>query len=313
MKLILDLDTGVDDAMAIAYALGHPKGELLAITTIFGNVCVDVATRNSLTMLDLFNHPEIPVYEGLSSPIGTESYAPSEDGIEFHGVNGVGDIDIDFSTRTKEAMSAVDYMIEAIEKYDDLTIVATGPLTNIASLIERRPDLNNRYKLVIMGGALTVPGNVTPFAEANIFIDPIAAKQVFESSQEVTMVGLDVTLRTLLTSEENNKFRAYGKVGTLFADMIDYYINAYHGTDTKGCALHDPLAVGIALEPELAKTYSLYMTTETEGLSSGRTIGIRLKIGEPNPNVHACLEVDVDAYMNQFMACMERVLKKEAA
>lgn len=312
MKLILDLDTGIDDAMAIAYACGHPDAELIGITTTFGNVKVEEATRNSLTILDLLGYSKIPVCEGAVAPLGSDDYAPQDGSVLFHGVNGLGEVDFNFSKRLKDSRSAVDFISEAIEKYGhDLTLVLTGPLTNLAQLLRTRKDLAGKFNVVLMGGALTVMGNMNPFAEANIYVDPLAAKEVFESAQPMTMVGLDVTMKTLLTKTETAQFRSLNKRGELFADMIDYYIDAYMTYDQiAGCALHDPLAVGIALEPTLAKVHAMHLTVETEGVSAGRTIGLHDKVNALNPNVKVCLDVNVDVYMKQFMEILSKVLTK---
>lgn len=312
MKLILDLDTGIDDAMAIAYACGHPDAELIGITTTFGNVKVEDATRNSLTILDLFNHSEVPVYQGMSCPYGHDSYTPEGGSVNFHGKNGLGEVDVKFSSRTKEDQHAVDFIIDSIEKYgQDLTLVPTGPLTNLAEVLKKREDLIGKFNVVLMGGALTVPGNCNLFAEANIFVDPLAAKEVFESRQPITMVGLDVTLKTLLTKKDTEQFRKINEAGRIFADIIDFYIDAYFKYDgLNGCALHDPLAVGIAIEPELAKVHEMYMTVETKGPSAGRTIGIHHKVGAPDPNVKVCLDVDADTYMKKYMDILSAVLAK---
>lgn len=312
MKLILDLDTGIDDAMAIAYACGHPDAELIGITSIFGNVKVEDATRNSLTILDLFNHSEVPVYQGVGCPYGHDSYVPDKGSVLYHGKNGLGEVDIKFSSRKKEDQHAIDFIIESIEKYgQDLTLVPTGPLTNLAEVLKKREDLIGKFKVVLMGGALTVPGNTNQFTEANIYADPLAAKAVFESGQPITMVGLDVTLKTLLTKNDTEKFRKINEAGKLFADIVDYYIDIYEKYDClNGCALHDPLAVGIALEPELAKVHEMYLTVETEGLSAGRTIGVHHKLNDTDPNVKVCLDVDADTYMKKYMDILTAVLAK---
>ena len=312
MKLILDLDTGIDDAMAIAYACAHPDAELIGITTTFGNVKVEDATRNSLTILDYLGHPEIEVFEGAAAPIGSDSYTPEGGSVVFHGVYGLGEVDFKFSKRVKSEKTAVEFISEAIEKYgQELTLVPTGPLTNLAELLNKRKDLIGKFKVVLMGGALTVPGNTNLFAEANIYADPQAAKQAFESSQPITMVGLDVTLKTLLTKADTAQFRKLSQAGSLFADMIDYYIDAYLKYDNlNGCALHDPLAVGIAIEPTLAKVHQMHLTVETEGPSAGRTIGNHQRVNAPDPNVKVCLDVDAKAYMITFMELLSSALTK---
>lgn len=155
-----------------------------------------------------------------------------------------------------------------------------------------------------MGGALTVPGNVSPVAEANINQDPHAADQVFESHLNITMVGLDVTLRALLTKNETAQWRSLKtEAGKKFADIVDYYIDVYKITSPHlhGCALHDPLAVGVALDPSLVSTLDLNMFVDTTKEMWGRTIGDPARLTDKNPNVTVALTVDQDKYLARFM------------
>ncbi|KFN89536.1 inosine-uridine preferring nucleoside hydrolase [Tetragenococcus muriaticus 3MR10-3] len=148
-------------------------------------------------------------------------------------------------------------------------------------------------QIVIMGGALTIPGNVSPFAEANISQDPEAAKLLFESGSPIIMAGLDVTMRSILTQKDTQKWRQISKVGEKYADIVDYYIHIHDETapTVKGCPLHDPSAIAAIIHPELFDMLPLAMTVETEGPSVGRTIGITEKIREKTPNVKTCINV----------------------
>ena len=242
-KLILDLDTGIDDALAIAYALGSPEAELIGITATYGNVLMDRSVRNSLAVLDILGASSVPVHPGLPHSSTTEDFSVQEISAFIHGRNGVGEVDIAPSPRSAEATGAVDFIIEASHRYgDELVYIPTGPLTNLAAALEKDPGLAGRLRVVLMGGALTVSGNVSPWAEANISQDPDAADAVFRSGIDATMIGLDVTLQTLLTYEQTRRWRELGTpAGAFLADMTDYYIKAYETTapGLGGCGLHD--------------------------------------------------------------------------
>ena len=227
-KLILDLDTGIDDALAIAYALGSPEAELIGITATYGNVLMDRSVRNSLAVLDILGASSVPVHPGLPHSSTTEDFSVQEISAFIHGRNGVGEVDIAPSPRSAEATGAVDFIIEASHRYgDELVYIPTGPLTNLAAALEKDPGLADRLKVVLLGGALSVSGNVSPWAEANISQDPDAADAVLRSGIDATMIGLDVTLQTLLTREQTRRWRELGTpAGAFLADMTDYYIKA---------------------------------------------------------------------------------------
>lgn len=306
-KMILDLDTGIDDALAIAYAVASPEVDLIGITGTYGNVLMEDGVQNALKLLNLFNKTEVPVFKGLPHASHKDNFDVLEVSSFIHGENGIGDIELEKPSREPEAQSAVDFILEACDKYQkDLVIVATGPMTNLAAAIDQDLDrLKQAREIVIMGGALTVPGNVSPFAEANISQDPPAADKLFKSGLPITMVGLDVTLRTLLTYEETKNWRKLGtESGQKMADMVDYYIKAYETTSPEldGCALHDPLAVALAIQPHMADYLPLHMQVETEGVSAGRTIGDTERLNDPSPNVRVAVQVDTEKFLVEFLA-----------
>lgn len=303
--LILDLDTGIDDALAIAYALGSPEIELVGITSTYGNVLMEDSVRNSLAVLDLLGATDVPVLPGLPHATAAEGFAVMDVSAFIHGRNGVGEVDVAPSPRSAGKADAVDFLIEASRRHgDDLVYVPTGPLTNLAAALERDPGLVGRLHVVLMGGALTVPGNVNPCTEANINQDPEAADAVFRSGIDATMIGLDVTLQTLLTREHTRRWRDLGtRAGTFFADMTDYYIRAYETTapGLGGCGLHDPLAVGAAVDPTLVTTFPVNLKVDTDGPTRGRTIGDIDRLGDAHKTSRAALGVDVDRFLEEFM------------
>ena len=315
-KMILDLDTGVDDALAIAYALADPEVDLIGIVSSYGNNLLDVCAENSLKLLELLGHTDIPVFKGLPHSCTTEHFDVMQVSKDIHGDNGIGDVELPAPSRALEEQSGVDFYIEAAHKYGkDLIIIPTGPMTNLAAALKKDPEIADLIgNVTFMGGALTVEGNVTPVAEANINQDPKAADEVMKSNLPLTMVGLDVTLRTLLTKNETKQWRELGTAsGKAFADITDFYIDAYYNLDIdkRGCALHDPLAVGVGIDPSFVSTISLFMkVVYQEGPYYGRTIGDNAKLNDPNPNVKVAVNVDKERYLKAFMDHLTTLFKE---
>ncbi|WP_218046797.1 nucleoside hydrolase [Limosilactobacillus reuteri] len=315
-KMILDLDTGVDDALAIAYALADPEVDLIGIVSSYGNNLLDVCAENSLKLLELLGHTDIPVFKGLPHSCTTDHFDVMQVSKDIHGDNGIGDVELPAPSRALEEQSGVDFYIEAAHKYSkDLIIIPTGPMTNLAAALKKDPEIANLIgNVTFMGGALTVEGNVTPVAEANINQDPKAADEVMKSNLPLTMVGLDVTLRTLLTKNETKQWRELGTAsGKAFADITDFYIDAYYNLDIdkRGCALHDPLAVGVGIDPSFVSTISLFMkVVYQEGPYYGRTIGDNAKLNNPNPNVKVAVNVDKERYLKAFMDRLNKLFKE---
>ena len=281
-KLILDLDTGVDDALA------------------------EQGVRNALAITELLGHPEVKVYKGIPHSEATDGFEVLEISKFIHGNNGIGDVDIPDSTREAETEPAVDFIIDAVKTYGkDLVYVPTGPMTNIAAAIRKAPEIKDKIgKIVLMGGALTVCGNVNCCVEANISQDPDAADYLFRSGAPATMVGLDVTLQTLLTYKETQQWRDLNtKAGDFLADMTDFYIKAYETTSPHlgGCGLHDPLAVGVAVDPTLVTTLPINLQVDVEGPTRGRTIGDNTRLNDPVKTMQAAVGVDVPRFLNEFM------------
>lgn len=315
-KMILDLDTGVDDALAIAYALADPEVDLIGIVSSYGNNLLDVCAENSLKLLELLGHTDIPVFKGLPHSCTTDHFDVMQVSKDIHGDNGIGDVELPAPSRALEEQSGVDFYIEAAHKYGkDLIIIPTGPMTNLAAALKKDPEIADLIgNVTFMGGALTVEGNVTPVAEANINQDPKAADEVMKSNLPLTMVGLDVTLRTLLTKNETKQWRELGTAsGKVFADITDFYIDAYYNLniDKRGCALHDPLAVGVGIDPSFVSTISLFMKViYQEGPYYGRTIGDNAKLNDPNPNVKVAVNVDKERYLKAFMDRLNKLFKE---
>lgn len=294
MKMILDLDTGIDDAFALAYAIAHPDIELIGVTGTYGNVTIEQGMANTRALLKLLGQPDIPVYAGVE----IQGFVVSEASARIHGTNGVGEVDI-AADNAESAGEAVDFLIESAAKYgEDLVVVPTGAQTTIAKALEKDETLRG-IRMVTMGGALTVPGNVSPAAEANISQDPVSSNSVYQLAEDMTMVGLDVTMQTQLTRAEADSWRGTA-AGDAFADMAGYYIDAYQENNPHmdGCALHDPLAVAVAVDPDLVDCLILPLQVDTECPTVGRTIG-RWDGSEVETRV--AVGVDVDAFVPDFI------------
>lgn len=307
-KLILDLDTGIDDTLALLYALASPEAELIGIAGTFGNVSVETGVANDLALLELFGRPDIPVFAGIDHPSWADSFSVMPESRRFHGRNGTGDVEIPARARTQaQTQSAVDFIVDAVRAMspEDLIVIPTGASTNIAAALEAAPDTVGRACIVMMGGSLTQPGNVTPFAEANIMQDPEASSKLFAAGAQITMIGLDVTTQVKLSREQAEAYRATGTAtGTFLSDMLAYYIDVTeeaHPTGVPGCNLHDPLAVAAALDPSLIDTFSCDIMVETEGAGRGRTIGDPARVTCPSGRTQVALAVDAQRFVERFM------------
>ena len=302
-KIILDVDTGIDDALAIGYAVRSSDVELLGLTTCFGNVFLEKATRNTLYVLELLE-ADVPVVPGADRTFSGQDKETETTAI--HGEDGLGNTQPPEMNVQQKALAkhASEFIVEQVTLYpNEVTLIFVGPLTNLALSLKRDPGIVDLVdRVVIMGGAVTVPGNVTPVAEANIYADPEAAQYVFESGLPITLVGLDVTMRTLLSQEEVQQWREKDtRLSRFFADMTDFYIGAYKkfNPGIKGCALHDPLAVGVVIDPTFVETKPMAIRVDLEGEATGRTVPDETTGSQPNVDV--CLHVEADRFLEHFL------------
>ncbi|HET7414014.1 MAG TPA: nucleoside hydrolase [Pararhizobium sp.] len=270
-KVILDTDPGIDDAMAIAYAVAHPAIELLALTTIFGNVAVHEATRNALLLLDYLGSTA-EVAEGESRPLAIPPNKPS---YEVHGANGFGGIEIPASARKPSSLTAADYLIEKTREHPgEITICAVGPLTNLARALERDPSIAGRVRqVVVMGGAVYVPGNVSPAAEANFWNDPHAADAVLGADWPVVLAPLDSTMPVVLTSDYFADLAEVEPVaGGLLAQMAAFYTRFYRShVGVDGCVPHDVAALAWLTIPGTFIQKTGALAVSTDGPALGQT------------------------------------------
>lgn len=316
-KLILDLDTGIDDALALAYALGSPEVELVGIIASYGNVTMRRAERNARAVLEVLGHPEVPVFRGAERALAAEGeFAPSEAVLRIHGSNGLGEQDFCAAaggwcySAPRDGMA---FLARAVDEYgDDLLYVPTGPLTNLATALVHEPRLARSLPCVtFMGGALAVPGNVTPCAEANIHNDPEAADVALSLGLRLRMIGLDVTHQAVLTRDDTASWRELGTAsGRLYADMTDHYIGTYEQNNPHmgGCALHDPLAVAAAIDPSLVECLRTNLRVDLSGATRGRTVCDPDRLRDAEKNHEAALVVDASRFLRLFRERVGRAL-----
>ncbi len=269
IRAILDVDTGLDDAMAIALAVSAPTVELLGISTVAGNVGVRYTTRNTLRVLHHLGATDIPVYKGMSRPLDR----PAMDAAWVHGKDGLGGAPLPEPTTQPHATSAPQFLADAARRYPgELTYIFVGPLTNLAVAVALEPELPRLVKrLVIMGGAFRVHGNDTPVAEYNIAADPQAAAQVLAAGFDAIWVGLDVTTQTVLSRAAWDALADATDPRAQLVRMAARYNFVERGRDE--FQLHDPLAVGVAMDPTLVDAPEEAMAIEAaHSMSAGLTV-----------------------------------------
>jgi pyrimidine-specific ribonucleoside hydrolase len=293
--IIIDCDPGHDDAIAILLALANPeKLELRGITTVGGNQILDKITENALKVISFVN-ADIPVAKGAAGPL----FGKLVTGEEAHGESGMDGPLLPPSKFRPVEQGAVEFMLDIIRSSEEkITLVPMAPLTNIALLITAYPEIKERIeKISLMGGGISY-GNVTSTAEFNIYVDPEAARIVFESGIPITMSGLDVTDKAAIFEDEILALKERGPVSTMVGELLDFYSIYGKKMGYVGSALHDPCAVAWLLHPELFESEHLYVTVETEGkLTRGMTVADKRKKMDRPANVEVLVGVDREAFM----------------
>jgi purine nucleosidase len=303
--LILDCDTGIDDALALIYGAAH-GADYVACTVTHGNVPVDVGSRNTLTILEALGLEDVPVFGGAARPLAQPLMTA-----EFvHGQDGLGDAGVPPSTRVAGDLAAVEIVRLARERPGELSLVAVGPLTNIALALILEPRLPELVRqVVVMGGAVGVPGNASELGEANVWHDPEAAALVVEAPWDVLFVGLEITMRTVLPPAAIARIAAtQHPVGRLAWQIMQHYLDVYEKTlGERSCVLHDPLAMALALDPGLAtyRSVNAYVDTGT-GPSRGALVGdLRRSKPEPDPAEPGTIRIveglDTAAFHERFL------------
>jgi len=290
-KIIIDCDPGIDDALALVFARGHPQLRLCGITTVAGNVGLDQTTANALGVRDFLGMPEVPVVAGSPAPLTR----PMLRGGDVHGASGLGAASIPAASSGPADGHAVDYLAAAIgAEPGEITLIATGPLTNVALAVRIYPRLVSQVRdFVIMGGSAG-RGNVTPAAEFNIAADPEAAAIVFGAGWTVTMVGLDVTLRARATAAVRSRLAGLGR---LAADLLLPGLSGYRGgrehaaEPAEGPAVHDLCAVALVAAPGLFTCAPARVEVETAGRwTAGMTVTDFSAVGDRNARVAVAID-----------------------
>jgi inosine-uridine nucleoside N-ribohydrolase len=291
-KILLDCDPGHDDAIALLLALASPELELLGVTTVAGNQTLDKTTANAIRVLEFAGRAEIPVAAGADRPLVREQYVAAY----VHGETGMDGPDLPPAQSAPIERHAVDFLADQIREHDGgVTLVPTGPLTNVALLLALHPDARPE-RLVLMGGAIA-EGNVTPAAEFNIWADPEAAARVFASGIDVTMIGLDITHRALFTSAHMG--RLAGRVGTMVTELLRFY-GEFHKTvyNFDGSPIHDAVAVAYVIRPDLVETKHVNIEIDVESeLCRGRTVVDVWHRSGREPNAHAGVDIDAEGFL----------------
>lgn len=297
VKLIIDTDPGIDDAMAIFYAASEPAIDLLALTTIFGNVTISQASRNALYLIDQMGL-NIPVSQGLECPRVLPPFPPSTN---VHGVEGLGTLHVRPAPDSPINRAAPEYLVEMGQKHKgELVVCSIGPLTNIAAAMDLDPNFcSNLNRMVIMGGSLKAGGNITPFAEANIYHDPHAANHVLQHGKNIMLVGLDVTNKVICQRSFFYEIAKHSRrLGNLLLEMSKFYIDFYETVGKfDGCGMHDPSALIACVAPELFQIEAHKLRVCCGGESSGEV----LIDPESSGNlVDVCVEVNIEAVKQKF-------------
>lgn len=299
LPIILDCDPGHDDAIALILALASPELELKAVTTSAGNQTPDKTLRNALRILTLLQRSDIPVAGGAVKPLMRELIIADN----VHGESGLDGPELPEPSFAPQTCNAVELIAQTLRaSQQPITVVATGPLTNIALLLTSHPELHAKIsRIVIMGGAAML-GNWTPAAEFNIYVDPEAAEIVFQSGLPIVMAGLDVTHRAQIMSEDIERFRQLGNpVAGVVADLLDFFME-YHKQEKwgfQGAPLHDPCTIAWLIKPEIFTCVARWVGVETQGkYTQGMTVVDYYSLTANQPNTTVMMDVDRQAFVD---------------
>ncbi|KAK8713502.1 hypothetical protein V6N13_148717 [Hibiscus sabdariffa] len=313
-KLIIDTDPGIDDSIAILMAFQNPELEILGLTTVFGNLHTEDATRNALLLCEIAGSPDVPVAEGSPEPLkgGRPSVADF-----VHGSDGLGNIYLPHPKAKKSDKTASEFLVEKVSEYPgEVSVLALGPLTNLAMAIKRDSSFASKVKnIVVLGGSFFALGNVNPAAEANIYGDPEAADIVFTSGADIVVVGINITTQVKMTDNDLLELKqSKGKHAKLLCEMCQFYRDWHVKSDgVYGIFLHDPVSFVALVRPDLFTYKKGVVRVETQGICRGHTLldqGLKRWNGS-NPwtgysPISVAWTVDVDEVLNYIK---EQVMK----
>ena len=299
-KVIIDCDPGIDDSLAILLALNSPELEVLGLTICSGNVPASLGAKNALKALQMCQRLDIPVYVGEEVPLKRELVTAQD----THGEDGVGENfyeDVD----AKINYGGVDFIIDTLKNNKDVSIIALGPLTNIAKAIMKdKKAFDNLDEFISMGGAFRIHGNCSPVAEFNYWVDPHGADYVYKNlPKKIHMVGLDVTRKIVLTPNIIEFINRLDKdMAKYITEITRFYIDFHWEQEgIIGCVINDPLAVAYFIDRSLLKGFDSYVEVVHDGVAVGQSIVDSFNFYKNEPNAHVLTEVDEKAFMKMFL------------
>ncbi|MBQ5782400.1 MAG: nucleoside hydrolase [Oscillospiraceae bacterium] len=306
IPVIMDVDTGIDDAVALILAMQSDKLDIKGVTVVAGNQTLDKTLYNTLSVVDCFAKYPIPVARGAEKPLVIPQYVdPST-----HGESGLGTAKLPVPKIKQHALDAVSFIRETLENSDEkITLVPVGPLTNIALLLVQYPHLKGKIEKIVMMGGGAFEGNMNAVEEFNIFVDPHAAKIVFDSGVDIVMCGLDITMKSYTTWEDIMRLKETGTAaGDFCAEAFGVYYNRYvTNSRLPGCAVHDAVAVTYLINPELITAYPAKVTVDIDGQESfGATVcDFRTTRDKSQDNALVCLDIDRKAFVDILVKACE--------
>jgi inosine-uridine nucleoside N-ribohydrolase len=304
--VILDVDPGHDDAVAVMLACGAPALDLLAVTTVAGNAPLEKTTRNALRVLSLIGHTDVPVAAGASSPL----HRPLHTAEDIHGESGLDGPKIPDPSFEPDERTATDLIADTLrEAPEPVTLIPTGPLTNVATFLREHPELKDRVAHIsLMGGSIGL-GNTTPAAEFNVYVDPEAAREVFESGLPITMSGLDVTHQAGAGPAERENLRSLGRIGAVAAELLEFFAGTYERVYGFGAPpLHDAVAVATVMELGLLQTRPMRVDVECESeLTRGESVCDFYGVTGKPPNAEVGVELDRESFFDLLYRVLGRL------
>ena len=315
IKIIMDVDPGIDDAIAMCFAFGSEKFDILGFTTVFGNRSVDVTTENALRILELIGRTDVPVAKGAGRPIVKPYNMPKKSIV--HGEDGLGDMENPLPAPTTKALdiSAVEFMAQTIRNSEEpITLVPVGPLTNIATFIMTHPELLPKVKEIVLMGGSTMRGCISPVAEANVGNDPEAAHIVFSSGVKIRMAGLDATWKGYISFDELEEFRKVNWLTEIFYQMSGIYAEHYKlRMKEKGLAMHDSLPLAWLIDPSIVTSKDYYVKVDINGrYTYGMTVTDVNNVMGEKPNATVAMDVDRGRFIRMLVDGLETVANKKS-